>query len=321
MKNIVTISNFKEGKTIQGFFLCLEKSLRHSRNGDLYIDIIIRDQTGKINAKIWDKVNEFDKKFQNGDAVAIKGTVEVYQKKIYLIIKRINKATVQNYARYGFDPALISPSAKVDSKIMWKETLLIIKTIKSPVLRKMVMMVYDQYKNKIIIFPDSVSKNHNYISGLLEHILSMAKIGSFLAKYYKLNKDIVLVSIFFLDLGKIFTLKAGYQPTKNKIGNLLGHIFISRDLLIKFSKKVKGIDKSLILEIEHIITSVPTPFEKQSFNFPSSKEAIIVNAIKHLDSRINIIQSLLLLENQEEGMTNKHNIFGRPLYSGKDVSK
>ena len=82
MKSIVTISNFKEGKTIQGFFLCLEKSLRHSRNGDLYIDIILRDQTGKINAKIWDKVNEFDKKFQNGDAVAIKGTVEVYQKKI-----------------------------------------------------------------------------------------------------------------------------------------------------------------------------------------------------------------------------------------------
>ena len=58
MKNIVNISELKEGKTIQGFFLCVEKNLRHSKNGDPYLDLVLRDKTGKISAKIWNKINE-----------------------------------------------------------------------------------------------------------------------------------------------------------------------------------------------------------------------------------------------------------------------
>ena len=39
MKSITSIEKFKEGDSIQGFFLCFEKHIRHSRNGDLYIDL------------------------------------------------------------------------------------------------------------------------------------------------------------------------------------------------------------------------------------------------------------------------------------------
>ena len=63
MKPIVPISKFKEGETVQGFYLCVEKHLRHSRSGDLYIDLVLRDRTGQIHAKIWNKVEDFDKKF------------------------------------------------------------------------------------------------------------------------------------------------------------------------------------------------------------------------------------------------------------------
>ena len=121
MKPIVSISNFKEGQTIQGFYLCVEKHLRHTRAGDLFIDLILRDNTGKIHGKIWNKVQEFDKKFSQGDPVAIKGNVESFLDRPQLTIIRINKATVQNYARYGFDPALIVPASDNDPKKMWKE--------------------------------------------------------------------------------------------------------------------------------------------------------------------------------------------------------
>ena len=57
------IDKFKEGDSIQGFYLCFEKHIRHSRNGDLFIDVRLRDKTGSINAKIWDNVNVLKKKF------------------------------------------------------------------------------------------------------------------------------------------------------------------------------------------------------------------------------------------------------------------
>ena len=57
MKSITSIDKFKEGESIQGFYLCFEKHIRHNRNGDLYIDLRLRDKSGSINAKIWDNVN------------------------------------------------------------------------------------------------------------------------------------------------------------------------------------------------------------------------------------------------------------------------
>ena len=90
MKKIISISKFKEGQIVQGFYLCVEKKLRHTRAGDLYIDLLLRDQTGKVQAKIWKKVKELDKKFAAGDAVAIKGSVEIFVDEFQLVIEHIN---------------------------------------------------------------------------------------------------------------------------------------------------------------------------------------------------------------------------------------
>ena len=57
MKSIVPIAKFKEGETIQGFYLCVEKHVRHTRSGELYLDLVLRDQTGQVNGKVWEKVN------------------------------------------------------------------------------------------------------------------------------------------------------------------------------------------------------------------------------------------------------------------------
>ena len=96
MKSIVPISKFKEGDTVQGFYLCVEKHLRHTRAGDLYLDLVLKDRTGQVQGKVWDKVEKFHQKFSSGDAVAIKGDVELFIDRPQLNVKRINKATVQN---------------------------------------------------------------------------------------------------------------------------------------------------------------------------------------------------------------------------------
>ena len=77
MKPVTSIKKFKEGAKVQGFFLCTEKHLRHTRSGDLYLDVTLRDQTGQINAKIWDKVAELNDLFSSGDAVISKLTEKI----------------------------------------------------------------------------------------------------------------------------------------------------------------------------------------------------------------------------------------------------
>ena len=184
MKSIVTISKFKEGDTVQGFYLCVEKHLRHTRAGDLYLDLVLKDQTGQVQGKVWDKVEKFRQKFSSGDAVAIKGDVELFIDRLQLNVKRINKATVQNYARYGFDPALVIPTAEDDPKDMWKEINKIIGKIENLNLKKLCHNIYLENKEKLLTHPASISMHHNYRSGLLEHILSMVRLANHLSPHY-----------------------------------------------------------------------------------------------------------------------------------------
>ena len=142
MKPITKIADFKEGLDIRGFFLCVEKHLRHTRSGDLYLDLVLRDVTGQINAKVWDKTTDFQDKFVAGDAVVVAAQVEAYMEKLQLNVKNINKATVQNYGRYGYDPALVVPSSKRDAEEMWTELITYIKKIKNPHLKTLVSTIY-----------------------------------------------------------------------------------------------------------------------------------------------------------------------------------
>ena len=75
-----------------------------------------------------------NKKFNSGNAVAVSGVVEIFLDQPQLIIKKINKATVQHYSRYGFDPSLVVPSSKKNQKKMWNDLEIIINKIKNTYL-------------------------------------------------------------------------------------------------------------------------------------------------------------------------------------------
>ena len=90
MKKLTSIASFKEGDIIQGFYLCVDKHLRHTRSGDLYIDLELRDITGHIAAKIWDNVSELSEKFNAGNAVVVSGNVKSFMDRPQLVINTVS---------------------------------------------------------------------------------------------------------------------------------------------------------------------------------------------------------------------------------------
>ncbi len=321
MKSIIPISKFKSGETIQGFYLCVEKYLRHTRSGELYLDLLLKDQTGQINAKVWDNVKEYEKKFKSGDPVALKGQVDLFLDKLQLNIKRINKATIQNYARYGFDPSLIVPTAKEDPKKMWKEVIKVVRSFKDPFLKKLCYNIYKNNKDKLLIYPATLSMNHNYRSGLLEHILSMSRSALTLARLYKLDRDLILTGILVHDIGKLREINYDYESTLTKHGNLIGHLVISRDIVLEEANKIKKFPKGLLIKIEHIILSHQAKYNWNNSIKPAFKEALLVQSIKLMDGQLNVMD-ITLNEDRESGeFTNHFNYFKTHLYKGSDGTK
>ena len=314
MKNIIPISKFKEGQSIQGFYLCIEKKLRHTRTGELYIDILLRDQTGQVQAKIWNKVKELDKKFSAGNPVAVKGSVEIFIDDFQLVIQRINKATVQRYARYGFDPALIVPTSRFDANKMWKEVISIIRTIKNPYIKKLIYSVYTTNKHKLMKHPSTILHQYSYRSGFLEQTLSLATAGKFFSRHYRLDSDLVLAGVFLFDIGKLEAIESNYKSNLSKAGNLLGHVALGRNIIMASAKKIKKFPSELLLQIEHIMLAQHNYNEGQSQVTPMFKEALLISMITSLDSQMSIMKKIIEEDKDSQDFTSHYNFFKTTIY-------
>lgn len=313
MKTITKITDLKEGMDIRGFFLCTEKHLRHTRAGDLYLDLELRDVTGSVNAKVWDNIGEYQDKFSAGDAVVVAAQVEAYLDKLQLNIKKINKATVQSYGRYGYDPALVVPSADADPNEMWKELGKYIKKIKNDHLRELVSTIYKKHKKSLLTHPASVVMHHNYRSGLIEHTLSMAKVGDALSKHYSVDKDLLLSGIFLHDIGKVVEINSELESSYTDDGNLVGHIVLGRDIMINSAKKIKGFPKDILKKLEHMILSHQGQYEWQSPQKPKFREALLLHLIDNLDAKMNLITKAIEDDMEEGNWTTHRNYFRIPL--------
>ena len=321
MKTITCIANYKEGDSIQGFYLCVEKHLRHTRSGDLFLDLQLRDRTGSINGKIWDNVDKLNEKFNAGDPVAVSGNVDSFKERPQLIVKKINRASVQYYGRYGYDPSLIVPSSSENPKDMWKAITKIISSIKSNPLRKLVSMIYRENKEILLVHPASVKMHHNYRSGFIEHVLSMAKIANQLAVHYQLDCALLIAGVFLHDIGKIIEISSDLEAEYTDKGNFIGHIVIGRDILRSAAKKITNFPEDIQIKLEHMILSHQGKYESQSLKKPIIREALLLHLIDNMDAKMNLF-ALALEESAEGGdWTDQHNYFRIPLYKGDNETK
>ena len=321
MKAITQISEFKEGADIRGFFLCVEKHLRNTRSGDLYLDLVLRDKTGRITAKLWKDVNEFQDKFSAGDAVVVAGQVDFYLDKLQLNIKKITTASVQDYGRYGYDPVLIVPSSKSDPKQMWKDLAVYVKKINNKYLKMLVSTIYKEYESQLLTHPASVVMHHNYRSGLLEHTLSMAQIGTSLAIHYEVDIDLLMTGIFLHDIGKVKEITSELEASYSDEGNLIGHIVLGRDIAVNAANKIKGFPPDLLQKVEHLILSHQGQYDWQSPKKPKFMEALLLHLIDNMDAKMNLMKKSIDKDVEEGKWTSRRNYFRIPILKDELASK
>lgn len=318
MKEITPIHRFRDGEAVQGFYLCIEKHLRHTRTGGLYLDLLLRDRTGQIPAKVWDKVEEYTEKFSSGDPVAVKGIVDSYREKIQLTVTRINRASVQSYSRYGYDPALIIPTSQYDPNEMWKDVTEKIRSMKNKHLRKLAGRIYRDHKDRILVHPASVYMHHNYRSGYLEHILSMVKVGEMLSDHYSVDKDLVLAGILLHDIGKLREIDEGLESNYTDEGNFIGHIVLSRDIVRDEIKNLTNFPEEIQYKLEHMILAHQGKYEWQSPKRPAFPEAYLLHMIDDIDAKMNLMEKVISEDTEEGNWTSRQNIFRIPLYKKHD---
>ena len=149
---LTQIADFKLGRSVQGFYLCKEKHLRHTRNGDLFLDMVLTDATGKIPGKMWELVDDFKHRFDRGDPVAVKGKIGEFNDQLQLTVTQINLASDGQYGKYGFSPEILLKSVEEPIDELWKRMINILENLKPP-FQNLVTTIFDLYKKKIQMIP------------------------------------------------------------------------------------------------------------------------------------------------------------------------
>ncbi len=285
----VFINNLVSDMKLQGFYLCIEKRIRRKRDGSPYVDLLLQDKSGIIRGRIWDNVNKLVGKFDAGDPIALKGMTYSYGDNLFIKIKNINRASVDKYKKYGFEPSDLIPTSKLNAKQLWIQLQKEIKTISKPHFKKLVTKILSDHKQKFQIYPASISFHYNYQHGLLEQTVSLMKIAKLLARNYAVNSDLLLTGACLHQIGKLYSINVGFSSGKNNSKQLVGNAILSRDIVNKYVSQIKKFPENDKIQLEHLILSYQGRREWQSPVEPQTIEAVLLHTINYMDSQVNFM--------------------------------
>ena len=80
-----------DGETLDEVYLVTDKQLRANKNGNLYLQVELRDRTGAISARMWNAGESLFRSFDVGEFLLVKGKVQLFQGALQMIASQIER--------------------------------------------------------------------------------------------------------------------------------------------------------------------------------------------------------------------------------------
>jgi 3'-5' exoribonuclease len=89
---IADLSAFEESRIFDAFFLVLHKQQRTTRTNKPYLNLILGDKTGQVEARVWDPGDSrVAKDFERGDIVKVRGSVARFDDRLQMKVEHLRK--------------------------------------------------------------------------------------------------------------------------------------------------------------------------------------------------------------------------------------
>lgn len=281
------IKDFEVSEKIIGFYIIKSFNVKTSKNGNMYLDLYLQDNSGDINAKYWNIQNDEHERFNAGDVVKVAGIVTEWQGNLQFKITEGKFRQAKESDDYNIDD-LIS-SAPMPPIEMYDFLVEKIDAFTNEDLKKLTKFFVEDYKEKLLIYPAAKMNHHAIRAGLLYHINRMIKVGEELAQIYdSVDQDLLLTGIILHDIEKINEMEAnelGVVEDYTPNGQMLGHLVMGVKIIDKVAKDL-GIDEEISMMVQHMILSHHYYPEYGSPKKPMFVEAELLHHIDMIDARV-----------------------------------
>jgi 3'-5' exoribonuclease len=309
------ISDIQAGEVVDDIFVLSEKILSQKRDGNPFLNITLSDKTGRIKGVVWDDVDRITAGITSGDFVHISGHVGEYRSALQVVIKKMESIPGDRV-----DPSDFLPQTPRDIEGMFDRLSKISDSITTDYLKKLVDAFWKDkaFVHKFKTAPAAKKMHHAYIGGLLEHTLSMVSLADKIAGHYSgVDRDLLLVGAIFHDIGKIDEFEYQFKIDYSDKGRLLNHIVIGLKMVDEKLSEIEAFPEDQALLLKHMIVSHHGAREFGSPEPPKIIEAVLLNYIDEIDSKVNGIRDFMASEDPDETWTSYHRILERQFYKGK----
>jgi len=294
-----TIVSLKEGDWVEEVYLVTSKQVSTAKNGVTYLSLKLADKTGEIDGRLWDNADEVAGKFEREDFVRIKGMTSNYQGSLQIKMKTLERV---DDARVDIANFLECSPRNPDEMV--KELKAIAAALSNGNLRQLMNAFLDDEPFMVLFkrTPAAKTLHHNYIGGLLEHVVELIELCRDVAEHFpSIDKDLLAVGAFLHDIGKVRELAVRKSIEYTTEGRLIGHISLGYEMLVEKVNAIPGFPAELTMLLKHIVLSHHGEYEFGSPKRPKIQEAIVINYLDDLAAKINNFQATLKKEQVAEG--------------------
>lgn len=283
------VEELSDGENLDEIYLATEKQVRANRNGNLYLQMMLRDRTGSISARLWNVGDAQARLFDEGDFVRVRGKVQQFQGALQVILNSLEKAVSETIEIADFLPHTDKDVGKLLQQL--KATLMKVSDHHLRALADCFLMDHDLMRG-FAHAPAGIRNHHAYVGGLLEHVVNMLDAAErILPLYPKINRDLLLLGIFLHDIGKVRELSYERVFGYTDEGQLVGHIVIGIEMLNDKVKQVPDLTSEpfpmeMLLRLQHMIASHHGTHEFGSPRLPMTPEAIALHHLDNLDAKV-----------------------------------
>jgi 3'-5' exoribonuclease len=303
-------------------FLIKYSAVATGKTGKAYMNVILTDKTGDLEARIFDNVPKFNAQAVKDAFVQVEGHAQSFNNRTQIHIKdlvvlREDEVEIDEY----LSPTFLNPEK------IYAELKGIVESMQDPDYKALMTLILIDDADivaRIKKAPAAKAMHHAYPVGLLEHIVSIAKMLDFLSTHYApfVNRDLMLVGGFMHDLGKIWELQYEKTTDYTTEGRFIGHLVMGSELIEKKVALLPGFPEEKKLLAKHMVLAHHGKLEYGSPKEPVCIEALLVHMIDDLDSKVNAIRVFTQDDNQPGMWTllNKQyqRYFYKPEWARKD---
>ncbi|HYB26563.1 MAG TPA: HD domain-containing protein [Solirubrobacteraceae bacterium] len=249
----VAISGLRPGQDVSGVFACSRKDRLFTRNGSPYLALELRDRSGSIPARAFQRADVLSGRFERGDLVRVSGRVERFRDQPVLELVDIARVTPDGSAAGGIDPESFLPTAyrDLDELDGFLEHLAGEVTDRRFGGLLAVLLGDPELRAAWRRAPCTRAGHHAYLGGLLEHTVAVATLALEVCQLHvRLNQDLLLTAAIVHDLGRTREFTYGAEIGVSDEGRLLGHLVIGERMI---SDRAGMLDDRRRLELLHCV--------------------------------------------------------------------